>query len=156
MSIEIIPYQDEYKEEFQQLNYEWLNKYDLLEDYDVLILSDPQKTVLNNGGYIYLAQDTQTKQIIGTIGILKHDSTKCELIKMCVKPGYQQQGVARRLIEQCLKQIREQYPEIKKISLCSNSLLKAAIHLYKHYGFKYAQNEHRHLVTADIYMELQL
>ncbi|CAF1249151.1 unnamed protein product [Didymodactylos carnosus] len=156
MSIEIIPYQDEYKEEFQQINYEWLNKYNLLEDYDVRILSDPQNTILKNNGYIYLAQDTQTKQIIGTIGLIRHDSTTCELTKMCVKPGYQKQGIARRLIERCLKQIREQHPEIKKIYLCSNSLLKAAIHLYEHYGFKHVQNEPRHFATADIYMELQL
>ena len=52
---EIINYSNEYANDFKQLNLEWLNKYNLAESHDLKIINDPKKTILDGGGYIYLA-----------------------------------------------------------------------------------------------------
>ena len=55
--IEIIDYQDNYLENFRSLNQDWLEKHNALDDYDLVILNDPQKVILEPGGFIFFAQD---------------------------------------------------------------------------------------------------
>ena len=47
--VEIIDYQDHYLEDFRKLNRDWLEKYNALDDYDLVILNDPQKIILEPG-----------------------------------------------------------------------------------------------------------
>lgn len=54
--VEIIPYSAELHEAFRQLNLEWLDKYNLREEADMVVLNDPQGMILDNGGVIYLAK----------------------------------------------------------------------------------------------------
>ena len=66
MMVTIIEYENKYHENFRQLNLEWLNKYNLVETHDLMVLDDPQGTILKRGGYIYLAQSGE--EIIGSAG----------------------------------------------------------------------------------------
>ena len=43
--IEIIPYEDRYQPEFYKLNIEWLDKYNLTESHDLMVLDDPKGTI---------------------------------------------------------------------------------------------------------------
>ena len=52
-TLEIIEYQEEYKNDFKKISYEWLEKYALLELEDERILNQPEETVLKNGGHIF-------------------------------------------------------------------------------------------------------
>ena len=45
--IEIVDYHDNYLENFRNLNQEWLKKYNALDDYDLVILNNPQKVILD-------------------------------------------------------------------------------------------------------------
>ena len=54
--IEIIAYHDALYDAFRKLNLEWLNKYNLLEEADMVVLDDPQGMILDTGGAIYLAK----------------------------------------------------------------------------------------------------
>ena len=54
--VEIIPYADEYASVFKVLNLEWLDKYNLTESHDLLVLNDPRGTILDSGGAIFLAK----------------------------------------------------------------------------------------------------
>jgi hypothetical protein len=53
--LRIIDYEDRYAADFRQLNLEWLDKYHLTESHDLLVLNDPKGSILDRGGYIYLA-----------------------------------------------------------------------------------------------------
>ena len=55
-SVEILRYSPRYKNDFMQLNYEWLNKYFRVEEEDKKILSNPEEVIINKGGEIFFAR----------------------------------------------------------------------------------------------------
>jgi N-acetylglutamate synthase-like GNAT family acetyltransferase len=150
--IEIIDYTDKYADDFKQLNLEWLNKYNLAESHDLKIINHPRETIIDRGGYVYLAKDGD--KIVGTAGLANEGNSIFELVKMAVVPPYQGKGISKLLLEKCLNKAREQ--SAKKIFLYSNSQLIPAITLYKKYGFVHVDPSNSPLLTADIKMELSL
>lgn len=150
--IEIVDYSDEYAADFKELNLEWLNKYNVLEDYDMRIVSDPRSTILDDGGYIFLAMDGN--KVVGTAGIANEGDSIYELVKMAVTVEYQGKGISKMLLEKCLAKAKEL--KAKKITLFSNSRLERAISLYKKYGFVHIDASDSPLLTADVKMELVL
>jgi hypothetical protein len=80
--IEIINYSGEYANDFRALNLEWLEKYNLAESHDLEIINHPKETILDKGGYIFLARDGDT--IVGTAGIANEGDSIYELVKMTV------------------------------------------------------------------------
>jgi putative acetyltransferase len=150
--IEIINYSDEYARYFKELNLEWLNRYDLAESHDLAIINDPRKTILDPGGFIFLAKSGT--EIIGTAGLAIGGETMLELIKMAVTPAFQGRGVARMLLEKCLEKAREL--KARTVFLYSNSQLVPAITLYKKYGFTHVDATNSPYATADVKMKLVL
>jgi GNAT superfamily N-acetyltransferase len=152
MKITIIPYRSEHHAAFRQLNLEWLDHYCLTESHDLMILDDPQGTVLNNGGYIWMAE--ADGKIVGSAGLMKEGDGVYELVKMTVTESYRGKGISRLLIERCLYKARE--IGAKKVALYSNHQLQTAIGLYEKYGFHHVELVNSPLETADIRMELVL
>jgi N-acetylglutamate synthase-like GNAT family acetyltransferase len=150
--VEIIDYSGEYAKDFRDLNLEWLDKYNLTESHDLEIINHPRETILDNGGYIFLAREGG--RIIGTAGIANEGDSIYELVKMTVTPEFRGRGISRMLIEKCLDKARQL--NAKKIFLYSNSQLQTAISLYKKYGFVHVDASNSPLLTADIKMELTL
>lgn len=150
--IEIIPYSEEYAGMFKVLNLEWLDKYNLTESHDLLILNDPRGTIIDNGGVIYLAMSGE--EIVGSAALINEGHGIYELAKMAVAPAYQGKGISKLLIEKCIEAAKEM--KAKKIILFSNSQLQTAISLYKKYGFKHVDVTDAPFLTADIKMELSL
>ncbi len=150
--IEIITYEDRYEKDFKRLNVEWLEKYNVMEEYDLQILDHPKEKILNGGGYIFLAKIDN--DIVGTAGLIKEYDEVYELVKMAVTVLFQGKGISKLLIEKCLETAKEQ--GAKKITLYSNHKLQAAINLYKKYGFQHVSADDSPLLTADIKMELYL
>lgn len=150
--IEIIPYSEEYAGMFKVLNLEWLDKYNLTESHDLLILNDPRGTIIDHGGVIYLAMSGE--EIVGSAALINEGHGIYELAKMAVAPAYQGKGISKLLIEKCIEAAKEM--KAKKIILFSNSQLQTAISLYKKYGFKHVDVTDAPFLTADIKMELSL
>lgn len=150
--IEIIDYAPEYAAAFKSLNLEWLDKYDLTESHDLMVLNDPKGTIIDQGGFIYLAKSGD--EIIGSAGLMKEHDGIYELAKMTVAPAFRGKGVSKLLIEKCLSKAKEL--KAKKLLLFSNSQLKTAIALYEKYGFKHVEVKDAPFLTADIKMELSL
>ena len=150
--IEIINYSGEYANDFRDLNLEWLEKYNLTESHDLEVINHPKETILDKGGYIFLARDGD--RIVGTAGIANEGDSIYELVKMTVAPAFRGQGISKMLIEKCLDKAREL--KAKKIFLYSNSQLQTAISLYKKYGFVHVDASNSPLLSADIKMELTL
>lgn len=129
--VEIINYSEEYKEWIKILNYEWLEQYFIVEEGDILTLSNPQNHILDKGGHIFYAK--YNGSIVGTASLLKKENNIYELGKMAVNKDFQGKGVGNQLLEFCLNFAKENH--YKALILYSNTQLKSAIHLYKKYGF---------------------
>jgi putative acetyltransferase len=150
MNLRIIPYQADHHTAFRNLNILWLEQYHLKESHDVMVLDDPDGTILKQGGSVWIAIDDEN--VIGSAALMKEHDGVYELAKMCVAESYRGKGISRLLIEKCIQQAKE--VGAKKVFLFSNHQLQAAIALYEKYGFKHIAVENSPFETADIKMEL--
>ena len=148
----IIDYEDQYIKDFQKLNLEWLEKFDLVESHDLEILDHPRENVIDRGGFLFLLKDEDT--IIGSAGIFKMNDKEYELIKMSVAPEHRGKKFGDMLLEKCIAKAKEM--KASKIILFSNSNLQTAIRLYERFGFKHMEVTDAPFETADIKMELAL
>jgi ribosomal protein S18 acetylase RimI-like enzyme len=150
--INVVNYDSSHHPEFRRMNMEWLEKYGLLESHDLEILNDPQGTVIDRGGCIFIAMDGAN--MVGTAGLWKETDKEYELIKMAVVPGYRGQGLGKMLLDKCIEEARKRNAE--KVFLFSNSQLTTALSLYEKYGFRHVEVTDAPFQTADVKMELIL
>lgn len=148
----IIDYEDQYQKDFQRLNLEWLEKFNLVESHDLEVLNQPGEIVINRGGFIFLLKDNDA--IVGSAGIYKVNDEEFELIKMYVAPEYRGKKYGEMLLQHCLAKVKE--TNASKIILYSNSKLQTAIRMYEKFGFKHVDVINAPFETADIKMELVL
>lgn len=128
-----------------------MDHYNLTESHDLQILDDPRGTILERGGFIYLAQ--VESRIVGSAALMKEHGDVYELAKMAVARDYQGKGISKLLLEKCLEKAHEL--KASKITLFSNHQLKAALGLYEKYGFQHVPVIDSPFLTADIKMELK-
>ena len=150
--ISIIEYEPKHAAAFRQLNLEWLEKYGLTEEPDLVMINNPRKEIIDTGGFIFLAKFDD--EIVGTAALIKESPIQFELVKMAVAPAFQGKGISRMLLQKCLEAAKE--ANAKRIYLQSNSQLTTAIGLYEKYGFKHIPVKDAHYPTADVMMELFL
>jgi len=150
--IEIIVYDEKYQSDFKKLNLEWLDKYHLTESHDLMVLNDPKGTILDRGGFIWLAKAGD--KIVGSAALMNEGHGIFELAKMCVGQDWQGNGISKILMETCLKKAKER--GVKKLTLFSNHQLQTALKLYEKYGFKSVEVKDSPFETADVKMELEL
>jgi ribosomal protein S18 acetylase RimI-like enzyme len=147
--IRIVDYKDELKEHIRVLNYEWLQKYFKVEPNDVISLADPQKEILDKGGYIFYA--SYNEEIVGVVALLRIEEDIFELAKMAVTEKYQGLKLGKILMEHCIEFAMRN--GIRRLVLYSNRQLGPAIHLYEKYGFYEIELEPGHYERANIKME---
>ena len=150
--IEIIEYQDKYHLAFKKMNLDYLDKYNLTESHDMMILDNPEEYVVGRGGFLWLAKAGE--EIVGTVGIMPEGHGIFELIKMCVAESWRGRGISKLLMETCLQKVKELGGE--KLFLFSNHQLQTALKLYTKYGFKNIEVTDSPFETADVKMELDL
>ena len=149
--VEIIDYDEKYRSDFKKINLEWLDKYNLTESHDLLVLNDPKGTILDHGGFIWLAKAGD--EIIGSAALMNEGHGIFELAKMTVTPKWQGKGISKILIETCLNKAKE--VGAKKLILFSNHQLQTALKLYEKYSFKHVEVKDAPFETADVKMELE-
>jgi GNAT superfamily N-acetyltransferase len=145
-------YEDKYAADFRRINLEWLDKYNLTESHDLMVLDDPRGTIIDRGGIIYLA--LAGDEVVGSAALMKEEEGVYEFAKMTVTPAWQGKGISRLLIDACMQTARDW--KAKKLTLFSNSQLTTAISLYQKYGFQHVKVEHSPFATADVKMEMSL
>lgn len=150
--VNIVEYDNQYQQAFRSLNLEWLDKYNLTESHDLMVLNDPKATILDRGGFIWLA--VADGKVVGSAALMKEHDGVYELAKMAVTGHYRGKGISKLLIETCLAKAKE--IGAKKLSLFSNHQLQTALKLYEKYGFYYVEVEDSPFETADVKMELIL
>lgn len=155
MKIEVITYQENFKEDFARLNFAWIEEYFSIEEADRKYLLNPRENILVTGGKIFFALENGEAK--GTCALLKIDEETFELVKMAVDKSSQGKGLANHLMQAAIDWARQQ--NAKKIFLESGTKLTTAIKLYEKFGFKTTQLgaiENSEYSRADISMELLL
>lgn len=150
--VEIIEFDDRYAADFKKINLEWLDKHNLTEEADLLMLNQPREVIVQRGGAIFLAKFAD--EIIGSAALLSTHPGIFELAKMTVIPSWQGRGISKLLLEKCLETATGF--GASKLVLFSHHKLEAALQLYTKYGFVNVAVTDSPFETADIKMELLL
>ena len=149
----ITDYNPQYKQDFYDLNLEWLNTYFYVEDYDREVLSKPEKYILEPGGHIFFA--VVDGEVLGTVALMKIKGNLFELTKMAVSPKARGKGIGQLLMQHCIWFAKQQ--KWPGLMLYSNRILENAIHIYRKYGFKEIPMEANSPYSrGDIKMHLKL
>ncbi len=128
--IQIIEYQDIYKQDFKKINIEWIAAFFKIEPHDLEQLNHPEE-IINTGGQIFLA--LADGQVVGTSALIHDGGGVYELAKMGVTPKAQGLGLGKLL---CQRTIAEALiKQAKTLYLLSNKSLKPAITMYQKLGF---------------------
>lgn len=127
----VVPYRDELRAAFEQLNRDWIETYFVLEDADREVFRDPQAKILAPGGQIFFVLEGSRVQ--GTCAVLRHGSDECEIAKMAVAPAARGRGFGDLLMEAAIAFARG--VGARRLIIVSNTVLEPAIRLYQKHGF---------------------
>jgi ribosomal protein S18 acetylase RimI-like enzyme len=151
--VEIVPFEPRFAESFARLNYDWIERFFRVEPYDRELLENPIEQIINKGGQIYIA--LLNGEPVGTVALLFVGENTYELAKMAVSPEAQGRGIGRKLMAACIEHAR--FAGASEILLESNTLLDAAIHLYRRFGFvEIPLDPNSHYSRVNIKMRLAL
>lgn len=131
MTVEIIEYNPELKENFKKLNLEWISYYFEVEEHDIEQLEHPESYILEKGGAIYFAK--YGEEVIGTVALVRESDTRYELAKMAVKPNFKGIGAGEKLGKHLINEAKKR--GCTYLFLESNQRLTPALSLYKKLGF---------------------
>jgi putative acetyltransferase len=138
---------------FRRLNEEWIKRYFAIEPMEAELLADPQGTILDRGGRIFLAaRDGQT---VGCCALLRMAPGEFEVAKMAVTESSRRNGIGRQLLNKAIAEARAS--GAYRLYLETNRKLVGAIRLYESVGFRHLPPERiapSVYVRADVYMEL--
>lgn len=134
--VEIVEYSPELKQYFYDINHQWVDSMFVVEEVDEQMLSNPQKYVLDPGGYIWFARHPD-HGVVGTCALMKVDEGVYELTKMGVFESARGLKVGEKLLKHVLE-----FSVAKKhesLFLLTNKKCEAAIHLYEKLGFEHSE-----------------
>ena len=151
LPIEIIDYEDRYKQALEDISLPWLLEYDLLEPVDLEMLADPHRFIAG-GGRVLLARCG--REIVGMVMLELQGDGVCEALKFGVKEAYRQRGIGTALMEAVIQAAREAGQ--KTIVVTSNHKLKDALRIYEKLGFEYVTYSDKWFQLSDIRMEREL
>ena len=149
MKVEIVPFQDKYSHYFYDLNYDWLNEYFYVEEYDEKVLKNCKEEIIDKGGYIFFA--IFKSEVVGTMALIPREEKIYELNKMAVRKELRGNGIGHQLIQYTIDFAKNN--EYKSVILYSNTVLENSIHLYNKFGFKKIDNPDAPYKRSDIKME---
>ncbi|WP_179345120.1 GNAT family N-acetyltransferase [Winogradskyella ursingii] len=133
MITKIIDYKNENANDFYELNIEWLKTFFYVEPFDEEVLSNPEKYIIDKGGFIFFA--LQNDEVVGTVALMPTSKKGIlELTKMAVLPEMRGQKIGQALLQHCID--FAQIKNLEALLLYSNTKLENAIYLYRKFGFK--------------------
>ena len=140
-------------EKFKSLNLEWLDRYFKVEPIDELVLNNPEREIVDKGGFIFMIQ--KNYNTIGTFAFIKKTEKIYEFSKMAIVPEERGNGYGNMAMAFLIEFAKNK--KWSKLILYSNTKLKNSIHLYSKYGFKEIALEKNVIYSrGNIKMELSL
>lgn len=151
--VSIINFNPKYRKFFRELNYEWISKYFTIESKDKKMLENPEKEIINKGGFIFFAE--YKNEIVGTAALIKHNENKYELAKMAVAEKVQGKQIGKKIALAAIEKAKALNAGI--LFLETNSSLLPALSLYKNLGFNEVEMKNdSDYKRATLRMELDL
>jgi putative acetyltransferase len=138
---------------FRSLNEQWIAKYFVLEEKDLLTLRQPGKYILASGGRIYFA--VLEDEIVGCCALIANGARSYEVAKMAVSEEHRNRGIGKALLAHVIEAGQALHAD--KLVLETNSKLQNAIHVYESLGFRHidpARVEPSPYKRANVFMEL--
>lgn len=129
--MEIIKYQEKYRNDFIGLNLAWIERFYEVEQSDIDVLEHIDEHI-QNGAMVYFA--IQDGVVLATCMIEPHKDDVWEICKLASAGQYTGTGAGSAVFEACMNYAVEN--GAKKIVLVTGSILKPALHIYKKFGFK--------------------
>jgi DNA-binding MarR family transcriptional regulator len=151
-AVEIIAYTPAYRQEFKQLNEEWITQYFKMEEADYRSLDHPDEYILQKGGHIFIA--LYNNEPVGTCALINMGDGSFELAKMAVSPRARGRGIGWLLGQHCIEKARSL--GASRVYLESNTILKPAIQLYHKLGFRKVAGPPSPYERSNIQMEKRL
>ena len=99
-NVTIVSFDEEYSSIFYELNKLWIEESWLLEKSDKFDLLNPKESIIDKGGEIFFA--LIDGNVIGTVAMIRSADRIYELAKMTIEINYRGNGVANKLMDQCL------------------------------------------------------
>jgi putative acetyltransferase len=130
--VKVVPYREEFRSAFEQLNREWIETYFVLENPDREVFRDPAAKIVDPGGEIFFVVERGTVQ--GTCAVIRHNPVECEIAKMAVAPAARGRGFGDLLMEAAVGFAHAL--AARRIIIVSNTVLEPAIRLYQKHGFR--------------------
>ena len=151
-NVTIVSFDEEYSSIFYELNKLWIEESWLLEKSDKFDLLNPKESIIDKGGEIFFA--LIDGNVIGTVAMIRSADRIYELAKMTVDINYRGNGVANKLMDQCLDYAINN--NAQQIYLITNDTLVIARNLYDKYGFKEVKLDSDKYLRGNVKMVLNL
>ena len=151
-NVTIVSFDEEYSSIFYELNKLWIEESWLLEKSDKFDLLNPKESIIDKGGEIFFA--LIDGNVIGTVAMIRSADRIYELAKMTVDINYRGNGVASKLMDQCLDYAINN--NAQQIYLITNDTLVIARNLYDKYGFKEVKLDSDKYLRGNVKMALNL
>jgi ribosomal protein S18 acetylase RimI-like enzyme len=129
--ISIREYKPEHQFYFEKFNRQWIEEFFQIEPVDKAVLENPEEHIMNHGGTILLAY--YEDQVAGTVALKYVRPRVYEFTKMAVDIPYRGKKIGRILSLAAIEKAKEM--NATSIILYSNTILTAAISLYRSLGF---------------------
>lgn len=129
--MEIVEYDEKYKEEFRRLNIAWVKRFFVMEEGDYEVI-DHIEEWLDKGSMIFFA--VESSKVYATCMALPLENGVWEICKLAANGQYTGTGAGSAVFKASMDYAIEQ--GAKKIMLISNTRLKPALHIYRKFGFQ--------------------
>ena len=144
-------YREGDKAVLMEISLPWLEENHILEPADIDQLTHPER-VLEAGGRILLAE--ADGRPVGMMMLEPFGNGVAEPFKFGVLEAYRNRGMGRALMEATIDAARAM--GVRTLVLTSHHSLKAALHIYESYGFRYEEHDHVAFELSDIAMKKEL
>ena len=125
-AITFVSFDPAYRKAFFDLNKAWLEVHFLLEPYDIEVLSNPEREVLDAGGEIHFG--LLGEKAIATFALTPRRKGVMELNKMAVHHNHRGKGIGHLMMNRVMDVCRLR--NVQTLELYSHTSLASAIHLY--------------------------
>jgi ribosomal protein S18 acetylase RimI-like enzyme len=151
-TINIVEYKSWHQPYFEKLNRAWIERYFLMEERDIAVLTRPEQELIEAGGAVIIAEYNGI--VAGVAGLKKVDNVTYEFTKMAVDENYRRRGIAEHICYAAFQKAKELGAET--VILYSNSELKAALAMYEKIGFHHVAVDNIFYKRSDVKMSISM
>lgn len=147
--MKVITFEEKYRQDFIDFNTDWIiSNFGFLEEHDKDTFEKIDEE-MQLGAMIFFAVEDEVP--LATCMAMPMEGTTWEICKLGSNKHVPHKGAGSAVFEAAMQWALNHGAE--KLFILSNSKLKAAIHIYKKYGFKEIKLENYEYIRCDIAFE---